>query len=105
MISIACPGCGERDDLAGKRHDEAISLVCGSCGVAWDRPVAPRCESCEGDDLQAIPFAIIEKGRGTQLSVVGIRIEHRCWSCDAEVIARWQEIRPNPILPTDLPTT
>lgn len=44
------------------------------------------------------------KSRGTQLSVVGIRIVHLCWGCDADAIERWQKNRPNPLLPKELPT-
>jgi hypothetical protein len=36
--------------------------------------------------------------------VVGIRIVHLCTVCDAEDISRWQQNRPNPLLPAELPT-
>jgi hypothetical protein len=49
-------------------------------------------------------MAIVEKGRGTQLSVVGTRIVHLCSSCDADTLDRYHRNRPNPLMPDDLPT-
>lgn len=103
-LDIECPVCGEVDDLIGERRDETIAITCGQCGQTWERPTSPVCSECEGDDLQAVPHAIVERSRGTQLSVVGIRIVHLCYRCDAEDIRRWQDNRPNPLLPRELPT-
>lgn len=103
-LEIACPMCGESDDLSGVRSDDQISITCGSCGQTWDRSTSPACPSCGGDDLQPVPLAILEKSRGTQLSVVGIRIVHLCMVCEADDIERWQKYRPNPLLPKELPT-
>lgn len=103
-LEIQCPVCGEADDLSGARRDETITLTCGRCGQTWDRPTTPVCPACRGTDLQAVPLAIVEKSRGTQLSVVGIRIVHLCGQCDADDIRRWQDNRPNPLLPKELPT-
>lgn len=103
-LDIVCPSCDESDELSGRRRDEVIEITCGSCGQTWDRPTSPVCPACEGDDLIAVPLAIVEKSRGTQLSVVGIRIVHLCSSCDADAIERWQANRPNPLLPDELPT-
>lgn len=103
-IEIACPVCDESDDLAGSRHEDNITITCGSCGQVWDRPTTPVCTKCDGTDLQSVPLAIVEKSRGTQLSVVGIRIVHLCYECNAEDIDRWQRNRPNPLLPKELPT-
>lgn len=103
-IEIECPVCSETDDLTGHRHEDSITINCGRCGQTWDRPTKPLCPKCEGDDLQEVPLAIVEKSRGTQLSVVGIRIAHLCNVCDAEAIRKWQDNRPNPLLPDQLPT-
>lgn len=103
-LEITCPLCGETEDLSGERHDEVITITCGACGQTWERPTTPVCPDCEGNDLQAVPHAIVEKSRGTQLSVVGIRIVHLCHSCDGDDIERWQRNRPNPLLPRELPT-
>ncbi|MFP3883112.1 MAG: hypothetical protein ACLFWH_12445 [Actinomycetota bacterium] len=103
-LDIECPVCGETDDLSGNRDGDTITIRCGGCGQSWDRPTTPICPKCEGNDLQAVPLAIVEKSRGTQLSVVGVRIVHLCNDCDADDIRRWQNNRPNPLLPGELPT-
>ena len=103
-MDIACPKCGETDDLSGSRRDEVIVLTCGTCGFAWDRDLAPRCGGCGGIDMQAVPLAILEKGRGTQLSVVGTRQIHLCSVCDAETLRIYHRNRPNPLMPDDIPT-
>lgn len=103
-LDLMCPICGETEELLGRRVEDQIEITCGNCGQTWQRPTAPICAQCGGADLQAVPLAIVEKSRGTQLSVVGIRIVHLCNSCDEETIARWQANRPNPLLPNQLPT-
>jgi hypothetical protein len=54
--------------------------------------------------MQAVPLAIVEKGRGTQLSVVGTRVVHLCSSCDVEALDRYHRNLPNPLMPDELPT-
>lgn len=103
-LDITCPMCDESHDLSGVRDGDDITITCNACGQTWTRSVAPRCSRCDGDDLQTVPLAIVEKGRGTQLSVVGIRMVQLCRSCDGEAIDRWQANRPNPLLPDQLPT-
>lgn len=103
-LEIVCPVCGETDELKGAPSDDHITITCGRCGQEWNRPTNPTCQRCGGTDIQPVPLAIVEKSRGTQLSVVGIRIVHLCNGCDAEDIARWQKNRPNPLLPEELPT-
>ena len=104
MNSIHCPECGEADDVSGRRTGDVINITCGSCGASWNRDLAPRCRQCGGGDLQSVPLAIVEKGRGTQLSVVGTRMVHRCSMCDVETLDRYHRNRPNPLMPDDLPT-
>lgn len=103
-LDIACPVCGETDQLSGRRLDEHIEITCGGCNQTWKRPTTPICPQCQGGDLREVPLAIVEKSRGTQLSVVGIRIIHLCTRCDADDIARWNRNRPNPLFPAQLPT-
>lgn len=100
---IACPSCGEQANLSGQRDDLEILLTCQECGQEWTRQLAPRCPTCGGDDLETVPVAIVEKSRGTQLSVMGIRTVEMCWDCDRSIIDRWQANRPNPLLPDELP--
>ena len=103
-MDIACPSCGETDDLRGHRSGDEIELVCGSCATTWIRGTAPTCRSCGGSDMQQVPLAILEKGRGTQLSVVGTRAIHLCSECDAATLRKYHDNRPNPLMPEDIPT-
>jgi hypothetical protein len=72
--------------------------------MTWRRDPAPRCAGCGGGELREAVAAIVEKGRGTQLSVVGTRVVHLCTVCDAEALARYLANRPNPLMPDRLPT-
>lgn len=81
-----------------------INMVCGSCSGTWDRPLAKVCPQCGDSDLQSVPLAIVEKSRGTQLSIVGTRSVSLCSSCDAAVLRHYHDHRPNPLMPIDLPT-
>lgn len=103
-MDLTCPGCGEAEDLSGTRHDEGIELTCGRCGHRWTRDLIPSCPTCGGADVETVPLAIVEKSRGTQLSVVGTRPVVLCYSCDAEKLARFHRNRPNPLMPDELPT-
>ena len=103
-LDVACPTCGESDDLAGTRTDAGIELTCGACGNAWLRSSSDRCSTCGSEDLQTVPLAIVERSRGTQLSVVGTRPVTLCSTCDADRLAAYHAHRPNPLMPDDLPT-
>lgn len=103
-MEIVCPHCGESEDLSGVRAGDLIDLTCGACGHGWPRDLNARCEQCGGDDLQTVPLAIVEKSRGTQLSMVGTRPIDLCSVCDAEKLAKYHRNRPNPLLPDELPT-
>lgn len=103
-IDVVCPSCGEDDRLAGTRSGNVIRLTCGACGQTWERDPSPKCATCGGDDLQAVVQAIVEKGRGTQLSVVGTQIVHMCRTCDSAALERYNRNRPNPLMPDQLPT-
>ena len=103
-MDIACPRCEERDELRGTRRPDGIDMTCHRCGHSWTRSLTPMCASCGSDDLQTVPLAIVEKGRGTQLSVVGTRPVDLCSVCDADKLARYHKNRPNPLMPDVLPT-
>ena len=103
-LEIACPDCGEAEDLTGTRSEDGIHLTCASCGHRWIRGLAPRCDRCGSSDMQPVPLAIVEKGRGTQLSVVGTRTVYLCSTCDAATLERYHRNRPNPLMPDELPT-
>lgn len=104
LVDISCPDCGEADNLKGSRSAGTISMSCGQCGAAWNRQLARRCGVCDGDDLQTVPLAIVEKSRGTQLSIVGTRPVELCSVCDDTVLRHYHDHRPNPLMPADLPT-
>ena len=103
-MDISCPFCGEDEALRGRRTDSHIELSCEICDKDWIRDLAPRCLQCFGLDLQTVPLAILEKGRGTQLSVVGMRPIDLCTVCDASTLERYNRNRPNPLMPDELPT-
>ncbi len=103
-MDIACPQCGETEALHGSRREDVISLQCDSCSHRWERDLNPSCSRCGGTDMQTVPLAILEKGRGTQLSVVGTRPIHLCSNCDAETLRIYHRNRPNPLLPNEIPT-
>lgn len=103
-LEIACPVCGEDDDLAGIATDDGVRLTCGACEHTWLRGGGAVCSRCGGRDLQTVPLAIVERSRGTQLSVVGTRPIVLCSGCDADRLARYHAHRPNPLMPDELPT-
>ena len=104
LLDIACPRCGEAESILGRRDADRIEMTCETCGYEWIRSLRPRCDRCGSADMQPVPLAIVEKGRGTQLSIVGTRTIHLCSTCDAEILARYHRNRPNPLMPAELPT-
>lgn len=107
---IACPACGEQDDLAGRRIEdpdtdgaELIRISCGACETEWDRNPSRRCPRCGSGDLYAAPVAVIEKSRGTQLSIVSTRSKYLCWTCDRDLIDA-QRRSGTALMPDQLPT-
>jgi predicted RNA-binding Zn-ribbon protein involved in translation (DUF1610 family) len=103
-VELACPQCGETEELRGSRREDAIDLICDTCGFQWQRSLAPKCPTCGGDDVETVPLAILEKSRGTQLSVVGTRPVTLCYACDAAALAKFHKNRPNPLMPDEIPT-
>lgn len=102
---ISCPACSEEDDLRGERDGERITVTCGACDHRWERDLRARCPTCGGDDLLAVSNAVVEKSRGTQLSVVATTDAHLCRQCDAETIASLQAQPGGRLLmPEELPT-
>jgi hypothetical protein len=81
-LVIVCPRCGVDDHLTGEPIDDGlIELTCGACKVRWTRDPRPRCPECGGDDLYHVPQVILEKSRGTQMSIQGIHLEYGCHAC------------------------
>ncbi len=104
LPDISCPECAEADDLSGERSGEHIRLRCGACGHEWTRTAVSTCSKCGGTDLQVVPLAIVERSRGTQLSIVGTRPIALCPRCDADRLRHYHAHRPSPVMPTELPT-
>jgi hypothetical protein len=103
MIPV-CPNCGSDEHLRGAPADASVEMVCDACGHSWIRALEKQCPSCGGTDVQTVPLAIVEKGRGTQLSVVGTRPIDLCSECDRARLREYHDRRPNPLMPAQLPT-
>ena len=81
-IEIVCTQCGTDDHLRGTPLDGGlIELTCDACGITWTRDPRPSCPKCGGHDMEAAPKLIVEKSRGTQMSIQGIHLEYGCHDC------------------------
>jgi hypothetical protein len=100
---VRCPSCGEAEELSGRRSDGEILLTCHTCGYDGPRVAKRRCETCSGDDLVERPKALVERSRGTQLSVVGYSTTILCRVCDADDLAA-ALAHGGAVLPKELPT-
>lgn len=104
VSDLVCPVCGTDDDLAGEPEGEGIRIACAGCDIDWFRDPRPRCPTCDGDDLEGAAKAVVEKSRGTQLSIVGIEVIQLCRRCDHDVLVAYR-IHRTAIMPDELPTT
>lgn len=104
-LEIACPACGEDELLRGEPRGSMIALVCERCQAEWvrDPGAVPACPSCGGDDMREAAQAVVEKSRGTQLSIQSFRQTWLCPTCDAEVYDKYK-ISNRPLAPAELPT-
>lgn len=101
---LVCARCGEDDRLRGEREGETITITCEACGLVWDRDLAPKCPTCGSVDVRPAFQSILDKSRGTQLSIQSMRLVHLCPVCDPEVLADY--IKSNtPLPPDELPVT
>lgn len=100
---VRCPSCGEQEELSGRRVDGEILLTCHTCGYDGPRLAERRCQTCGGDDVVERPRALVERSRGTQLSVVGYTTTALCRVCDADDLAA-ALAHGGAILPKELPT-
>jgi hypothetical protein len=104
MSDLVCPKCGDEEHLIGHRDGEAIIVKCEACDLSWTRNMTKRCPTCGGDDLEVAIKAIVERSRGTQLSIVATQPLDLCRVCDAEVLDSYR-ISRSPLMPSELPTT
>ena len=102
MSDLVCASCGEDEQLVGERDGDAITITCESCGLVWDRDLTPRCPTCGSDDVRPAFQAIVDKSRGTQLSIQSMRLIHLCPTCDAARLAVYQ-VSNTPLPPDELP--
>jgi predicted RNA-binding Zn-ribbon protein involved in translation (DUF1610 family) len=98
---LVCASCGEDDRLRGERDDErdVITITCDSCGLVWDRNLTPSCPTCGSSDVRPAFQAMLDKSRGTQLSIQSMRLVHLCPVCDADTLADY--VKSNTPLPPD----
>lgn len=100
---VRCPSCGETEELTGRRADGQILLTCLVCGYDGPRQAARRCRTCGSADVVERPKALVERARGTQLSVVGYTTVGLCRVCDADALDRAVQ-HGGAVLPEELPT-
>jgi Zn finger protein HypA/HybF involved in hydrogenase expression len=100
---LRCPRCGEEDELVGEQRNDTIIVTCEACATEWERDLTPRCPTCGSDDVRIAFQAIVEKSRGTQLSMSSVRRLYLCPTCDAEQLAVYQ-VSNRPLPPDELPT-
>ena len=100
---VSCPRCGEEDELSGDQADGVITITCQSCALSWERDLTPRCTVCGSDQVRPAFEAIVEKSRGTQLSMQSARLVYLCPVCDAGRLADYHRTS-SPLMPTELPT-
>ncbi|MDP8961125.1 MAG: hypothetical protein M3N32_05855 [Actinomycetota bacterium] len=82
MPVVACPRCGEEEELRARHAaDEPLTVACGSCRHEWVRDPRLRCRLCGSTDLRYTPEPLWEKGRGDQRTPAGRRDQYTCWSC------------------------
>ncbi|MEX2254372.1 MAG: hypothetical protein WEC34_02940 [Acidimicrobiia bacterium] len=87
-ITIRCASCGEEERLRGVRDGELLVITCEACEFTWARKPGASCMSCGSAEVLVFVDALVEKSRGTQLSVTGIGEHILCADCDAEELAR-----------------
>lgn len=96
MPVVACPHCGEDEELSGERDGDTIILACGACGASWDRDATLACGLCGSDEIEGIPTSTLqEAGRGDQRTPSGIRLVYYCWACLGDDV-RSSSPRPGP---------
>ncbi len=100
---VCCPNCGEEEELTGQTVDGSIVVTCGMCAEEWERDQTPTCATCGGTDVRPAFEAVVEKSRGTQLSMQSARRVQLCAVCDAARLADYHKTS-SPLMPTELPT-
>jgi hypothetical protein len=106
MVEVRCPGCGEDERLTGRRDGEpgaeVITVTCEACGLSWVRDRTPTCPTCASTDVRQAVRSIVDKSRGSQLSIQSMEVVHLCRVCDADDLAVWNRSN-TPLAPRELP--
>jgi hypothetical protein len=80
--TVACPACGEDEEVSGQRRGDGIALTCDRCGEVWDRDLRLVCRLCGSEDIEGIHTSTLEEaGRAGVRTPSGIRLVYYCWSC------------------------
>lgn len=103
-LDISCPNCGETEALQGSREGEDIVVTCETCDTRWQRDLTPTCRDCGGTDVREAVQAVVEKSRGTQLSMTSLTQVWLCPDCHPEQLKAWL-LSNRPLPPDELPTT
>jgi hypothetical protein len=96
MLSLACPRCGETEELRGQSVASQIEITCLSCGSRFPRE-APTCRSCGRPEPVHGSQRMTRYARGLLVAVVGMRNVLLCRVCDDEVasaVAQRSELVP-----------
>lgn len=90
---IVCGNCGTDEHLSGIPIDDGlIELTCEACTISFTRDPRPSCAKCGGFEMEAMPQVIVEKSRGSQMSIQGVHREFLCRVCDADVIGAERDV-------------
>ncbi|HSH10554.1 MAG TPA: hypothetical protein VLA10_02115 [Ilumatobacter sp.] len=96
---IVCSTCGTDEHLRGTPTDDGlIELTCDACATSFTRDPRPSCEKCGGFEMEAMPQVIVEKSRGSQMSIQGVHREFLCRVCDVEQIGAERDVHLPPRL-------
>ena len=108
MLLVDCPQCGEQENLSGhisgEPGEEVIEVSCGACGFSWVRDRTPTCPTCSSTDLRQAARSIVEKSRGTQISIQSIEVIYLCPVCDSADLATWNQSN-TPLRPREMPVS
>jgi transcription elongation factor Elf1 len=102
MPLVTCPHCEEDENLEGKTVDGVITITCGECGAMWDRDFTPKCLRCGSTEVRDALQAILDKSRGTQLSIQSLRVVWLCPDCDTDKLRSYLDSNV-PLPPDELP--
>lgn len=102
MPLVACPNCEEDENLRGDNVDNTITITCGECGAVWERDLTPRCSSCDSSEVRPALQAILDKSRGTQLSIQAMKVVWLCPDCDADTLRSYLDSNV-PLPPDEMP--